>query len=441
MSIMKRILARPGIIIPLGFMLLILSGAVILYIGPSRVEGNLSFIDAFFTATSATSCTGLIVLNTGSDFTKFGQIVILSLIQLGGLGIMSFSTLFVLLFTRKLTLHGRLILQQSLTEFPLRDIAPLLRTILTWVLVIEAMGIGFLFMILRGTQSDVVFSSIFHGISAFCNAGFSLYRTSFINFQGNIGFNFVITTLIILGGLGFMVLWDLQKKIIRREKVPFSLQTKIVLSASISLIIIGGILIFLIEYNNSLAPLSLKGKILASYFQSVTTRTAGFNTIPIGHLGGATVFILMGLMFIGGSPGSTCGGIKTTTAAIFFKNIISKLKHREQVHFFKRAIKYESVDRSLLIITLALFLILTVTFFLLIIEKGQFLNTLFETISAFATVGLSRGITPNLSTLGKVFIIITMYTGKLGPLTLTAFFVERQKKILYRYPSENIMTG
>jgi len=438
---MQRILTRPAIIIPLSFALLILSGAVVLYLGPSRVSGELSLIDAFFTATSATSCTGLIVLNTGSDFTRFGQIIILCLIQLGGLGIMTFSTLFVLLFTRKLTLHGRVILQQSLTQFPLRDISSLLRTIVIWVLIIESAGIGLLFMIVKGTQNNAVFSSVFHGISAFCNAGFSLYRTSFVNFQENLGFNLVVTTLIILGGLGFIVLWDLQKKIIRREKVPFSLQTKIVLSTSISLIIIGGIFIFLLEYGNSLAPLSLKGKILASYFQSVTTRTAGFNTIPVGHLGGATVFILMCLMFIGGSPGSTCGGVKTTTAAIFFKNILSKLRNRDEVHFFKRAIKPESVDRSLLIITMGLSLILTVTFFLLIVEKEKFLNTLFEVLSAFATVGLSKGITPRLSTLGKIFIIITMYAGKLGPLTLTAFFIERQKKILYRYPSENIMTG
>ena len=438
---MKRILTRPAIIIPLSFALLILSGAVTLYLGPSRVNNELSFIDAFFTATSATSCTGLIVLNTGSDFTRFGQIIILCLIQLGGLGIMTFSTLFVLLFTRKLTLQGRLILQQSLTQFPLRDIGSLLRTIVKWVLIIEAAGIGLLFMILKETENNAIFSSVFHGISAFCNAGFSLYRTSFMSFQENTGFNLVVTTLIVLGGLGFIVLWDLEKKIIRREKVPFSLQTKIVLSTSISLIIAGALFIFFLEYGNSLAPLSLKGKILASYFQSVTTRTAGFNTIPVGHLGGATVFILMCLMFIGGSPGSTCGGIKTTTAAIFFKNIISKLKQRDQVHFFKRAIKRESVERSLLIITLGLFLILLVTFLLLMVEKGKFLDTLFETISAFATVGLSKGLTPRLSTLGKIFIIITMYAGKLGPITLTAFFMARQKKILYQYPSENIMTG
>lgn len=438
---MKRLMTRPAIIIPTSFILLILAGAVLLYLGPSRVNGKLSFIDAFFTATSATSCTGLIVLDTGTDFTRFGQTIILALIQLGGLGIMTFSTLFVLLFTKRLTLHNRLILQESLTQFPLRDIVSLLRTILIWVLLIEAAGAGFLFIIQRQGQDDVIFNSIFHGISAFCNAGFSLHRTSFMEFRENMAFNLVITSLIIMGGLGFVVLWDLQKKIFRREKIPFSLQTKIVLATSISLILAGMGIILLLEYHNSLGPLSLKGKILAAYFQSVTTRTAGFNTIPVNHMGEATAFMLIALMFIGGSPGSTCGGIKTTTAAIFFKNIISKLRNRDEVNFFSRAIKHESIERSLLIIALALFLILTVTFFLLVTEKGKLLDILFETTSAFATVGLSRGITPGLATLGKILIIITMYVGKLGPLTLTAVFMERQKKILYRYPSENIMTG
>jgi trk system potassium uptake protein TrkH len=436
-----RILEKPAAIIPLSFILLILTGTAILYLGPSRINGNLSFIDALFTATSATSCTGLIVLDTGSEFTRFGHIVILALIQLGGLGIMTFSTLFVLLFTRKLTIHGRVLLQESLTQFPLRDVVPLLRTIFMWVVLIEAAGVGLLFIIQRGNADNVLFSSVFHGISAFCNAGFSLYRNSFCGYRENTGFNLVITTLIILGGLGFAVLWDLQRKIFRREKIPFSLQTKIVLSASISLILIGAVFIFLLEYNNSLSALPLKGKLLISYFQSVTARTAGFNTIPVPRLGGATLFILMALMFIGGSPGSTCGGIKTTTAAIFLKNIVSRLTQRAEVNFFKRAVKRESVERALLIVALALFLILTVTFFLLIIEKGELLSLLFEAVSAFATVGLSKGITPGLSVLGKLFIIITMYTGKLGPLTLTAFFVARQKKVLYRYPSENIMTG
>lgn len=437
-----RVLLKPAIIIPLSFILLILTGALILYIGPSSVNGKLNFIDAFFTATSATSCTGLIVLDTGRDFTRFGQIVILTLIQLGGLGIMSFSTLFVLLFTRKLTLHGRLILQETLTQFPLRDLVPLLRTIFIWVLIIESIGICLIFIIQKETQPDAIFSSIFHGISAFCNAGFSLYRTSFITYKENIGFNLVITTLIILGGLGFVVLWDLQKKIFQKEKLPFSLQTKIVLSVSMSLILAGTLLIFLLEYNKSLGQLSLGKKILVSYFQSVTSRTAGFNTIPISGLSRATLFILIGLMFIGGSPGSTCGGIKTTTASIFFKYIITKLMHKGgEVNLFRREIKRESVERTLLIVTLGISLILTITFFMLIVQRENFLDILFEVTSAFATVGLSTGLTPHLTNIGKIFIIITMYTGKLGPLTLTAFFAERQKKILYRYPSENIMTG
>lgn len=436
-----RLFSKPAFIIPSSFMLLIFSGGLALYFGPSTVNGNISFIDSLFTATSAASCTGLIVRDTGSDFTRFGQITILCLIQLGGLGIMTFSTLFVILFTRKLTLHGRILLQESLTEFPLKDIGPLIKTIFIWVLVIEAIGAGLLFIIQIGTRNNIIFTSIFHAIAAFCNAGFSLYRTNLMNFQENIEINLVITTLIILGGLGFAVLWDLQRKIFRRENIPFSIQTKIVLSTSAFLILAGMVLILFLESNNSLSSLSCKGKILAAYFQSVTSRTAGFNTIPIEKLGSASSLILMILMFVGGSPGSTSGGIKTTTAAIFFKNIISKLTHRNEVHFFRRAVKQESIDRAFLVVSMGIFLILTVAFFLLILEKTDFLNTMFEVVSAFATVGLSRGITPALSTSGKILIMITMYSGKLGPLTLTAFIIGRQKKMLYRYPSENIMTG
>ena len=437
-----RLLEKPTIIIPLSFILLILTGTAILYLGPSRVNGKLNFIDALFTITSAASCTGLVVLDTGTDFTRFGQITILVLIQLGGLGIMTISTLFVLLFTRKVTLHGRLILQESITQFPLRDIILLLRTIFIWILSIEAVGAGLLFMILRRTGSEaVIFSSVFHSIAAFCNAGFSLYRNNLCEYQKNLGINLVITSLIILGGLGFVVLWDLHKKIFHRQKSALSLQTKIVLSTSIFLITAGTLLILLLEYHHSLGPLSVKGKILVAYFQSVTSRTAGFNTIPIAHLSQATLFILIGLMFIGGSPGSTAGGIKTTTAAIFFKEILSKLTTRGEVTFFRRSLKYESLERTILIITLGLGLILAISFSLLLVQKENFLNLLFEVTSAFGTVGLSTGVTSKLTTLGKIFILLTMYTGKLGPLTLTAFFIQKEKKILYRYPSENIMTG
>lgn len=430
-----RVWHRPEFIIPLSFILIIITGALTLYLGPSCPQGKIKFIDALFTATSAVSCTGLTVLDTEKGLTQFARITILVLVQLGGLGIMTYATLFSLFFIKKFSLRNRLILQGSLTEFPSKNWLALLRSIFIGVIILEGLGALLLFIIERR-----VFSAIFHAITAFCNAGFSLYSDNLCRYTENSGVNLVMTSLIILGGLGFVVLKDLKDKIFYRKKNPLSLQTKVVLSSSLFLILTGALLILWLEHNHSLSSFSPKGKFLAAYFQSVTSRTAGFNTIPISQFSPATLLVLIGLMFIGGSPGSTTGGIKTTTAVVFYKDILSKFTQRP-ASLFKRTIKEESRERAIVIMVLAVILILSITFFLLLIEKKTGLTLFFEVTSAFATVGLSTGLTPTLSSLGKLLICFTMYAGKLGPLTLSALFIQRKGRILYHYPQENIMTG
>ncbi len=419
----------------------------------STTNENINFVDALFTATSATCVTGLIVHNTGTYFTRFGQIVILILIQLGGLGIMTFSSVFLILLKQRISIKDRLMLQESFGQKSSpRQIFGLVRRIFIFTIITEAVGVSLLYLrFRRDFPSSALYSSIFHSISAFCNAGFSLYQDSFSKYVSDPLINFTIMSLIVIGGLGFFVLSDLQVKFFRRFKkknVFLTLHTKIVLTTTLILIISGALLIYLFECTNLLSGFNSR-TLFGALFQSVTTRTAGFNTINTGSLRGPTLFLVIVLMFIGASPGSTGGGIKTTTFVVVLSYFLSVITNRRRVVIRKRAIPREVISKSIVIFFLAGNLLIFSTILIQLFQssacsveavKNSFLQYLFEVTSAFGTVGLSTGVTSNLTILSRLLITILMYIGRLGPLTIAVAFTQRGE-INIEYPDENILIG
>ncbi|MEH7883688.1 TrkH family potassium uptake protein [Bacillus sp. JJ1609] len=436
----------PPKILVLGFAALILIGAFLLTLPGATVDGNgLPFLDALFTATSATCVTGLVVVDTGSTFTRFGQMVILSLIQIGGLGFMTFATFFFVILGKKISLKERLLLQEALNNLSIEGVVRLVRRIVIFTVVIELIGalllsIRFSFDMPIG---KAIYYGFFHSISNFNNAGFDLMGEfrSLTPYAEDPTVTLTVCTLITLGGIGFIVMNELFEY---KETRRLSLHTKIVLATSLILTIGGTILIFLIEYGNpkTLQPLSYSGKILTSLFQSVTPRTAGANTLNIPDLTQSTLFLIIVLMFIGASPGSTGGGIKTTTFATLMGAVWSQVKGKEDVSLFKRRIVVETILKALTVTISGLILVIMVTMLLTITEGGHdFLMYLFEATSAFGTVGLSMGLTPELSPLGRILIILTMFAGRVGPLTVAFAIAMKRKPDSFRLPKGKIMIG
>ncbi len=437
----------------LSFIVIIGVGAFLLYLPDSATATSASFIDALFTATSAVCVTGLIVVDTGGFFSHFGQAVILVLIQLGGLGIMTFSVFFYLLLGRSIGFRDRRIIQDTYSQFPIRDIYVLLKSVFLYTIIIELLGTAFLFVGWRGSFSPMqaLYVSLFHAISAFCNAGFCLFSDSLVGFQENATINLAVTALIILGGIGFVVLKEMFEIRLRKNVASrISLHSKVVLMTSITLIILGALFIYFIERDNNLLGFSLGEQILISYFQSVTSRTAGFNTLPMNNLTNATCFILILLMFVGASPGSCGGGIKTTNLATLVSIAWNRYRGRDRINLFRRTIPHETVARSISIILASASAVTIVTIVLLITQlgdvthaesRGLFLEYLFETVSAFGTVGLSMGVTSNLNSVGKLTIIAMMLLGRLGPLTLAFAMARRRKAGEFEYAEENIIVG
>lgn len=436
----------PPKILVLGFGMIILLGSMLLSMPVATTDGKgLTWVDALFTATSATCVTGLVVVDTGDTFTQFGEIVILSMIQIGGLGFMSFATLLAFILGKRISLKERLIIQESLNNASVEGVVRLVKRILIFTAVIEIAG-GIL-LSLRFSQDmaagKAIYFGFFHAISNFNNAGFDLMG----GFQGLVAYaddpviNLTLISLISLGGIGFIVMNELfEYKSTRR----ISLHTKMVLVISGILVSAGALLIFILEFNNpaTLKPMSMSGKIFSALYQSVTPRTAGSNTLSIPDLKQTTLFILIFLMFIGASPGSTGGGIKTTTFAILMGAVKSQIRGREDVTFFGRRMDYSIIYKSLTVTLIALFLVIFVTMVLTITEPGKdFLMIFFEAVSAFATVGLSMGLTPELSEYGKIIIVFTMFAGRLGPLTLAFAVAKKRKEDHYRYPAGKVMIG
>jgi trk system potassium uptake protein TrkH len=429
----------------LGFASIILIGALLLMLPISSTTGNaVSFIDALFTATSATCVTGLVVLDTGTTFTIFGKTVIMLLIQVGGLGFMTMATLFAMMMKRKISLRDRLILQEAMNQGSMEGIVRLIRRVLIYSLVIE--GCAAVLLSIRWAfdmpLAKAIYFGIFHAVSMFNNAGFDIFGDfrSLTDYVYDPLVNIVVMFLIVSGGIGFIVMSDLVEFRVKRK---LSLHSKVVLSATAGLILIGALVIFIFEFTNqrTLGNLNFGGKILSAFFQSVSPRTAGANTVDIAGLRQASQFFMVILMFIGASPGSTGGGIKTTTFTIMIGAVIAMLRGREDVVLFRYRLAQERIYKALTLTLLALLLVLSVSMLLSTTEDSNFLAILFETTSAFATVGLSMGLTPELSTIGKILICLTMFAGRLGPLTLVYALGPKQGKPLYKHPEGKIIIG
>lgn len=448
-------------IITLGFLFFIIVGTILLWLPISSNEKTYIW-DAFFTSTSAVCVTGLTVVTTIEHWTLFGQIVIISLIQIGGWGAMTFATVLLMILNKRISLRERLIIQESINHNSLSGIVRTVKKIVYSSIVVEAIGAFFLSFkfIPEFGIADGIYKSIFHSISAFCNAGFDIIGDSSLNpYVDSILVNLVITSLIIVSGLGFSVWFDIAKTAkqklnwtTKRKKYfsKFSLQTKIVITVTTILVLGGTILFFIFEFDNpdTIGKLSIKGKLLSSFFQSVAPRTAGFATIDLSSMNYASKFLYIILMFIGGSPGGTAGGMKTVTVSIIFLSIISVIKGKQNITAFRRKISFLYLQKSLTIVIMGLTIVIASTMLLTFTEKFgdtkyEFMDLLFESVSAIGTVGSTLSLTPHLTLVGKMIITLLMFIGRLGPMTVALALTERNSKAVNKidYPEENLLVG
>ncbi len=442
----------------LSFAAAIVVGALLLMLPVATHARSLGIVDAFFTATSATCVTGLAVVDTGTYFTRFGQAVILFLIQVGGFGIMTLSTFILLLVGRGASLQMSDAAGASfprLRQYEQYGLREILRKALVLTLGFEAAAVLILFVrwAFEYPADRALWLAVFHSVSAFCNAGFCLFPDSLIGYAQDPVINLTIIALIICGGIGFFVLIDLGGRFRRNPRAGrrrISFHTKIVLSMTVLLVGGGTLVFYALEHHHILSGMPWYQALVRAVFQSVTARTAGFNTVDIQHLSNASLFLLILLMFIGGAPGSMAGGIKVTTAGTILIVVLSKLRGFKGYSTFGRSISRKDVDRSLALIVLAIALMALTTMILLVTElggvshvdsRGLFLEIFFEYTSAFGTVGLSTGITPSLTIAGRIILTLVMFIGRLGPLTLVYALERRQPRILFRYPEEEIIIG
>ncbi|MCX7784735.1 MAG: TrkH family potassium uptake protein [candidate division WOR-3 bacterium] len=443
---------NPGRLLVFGYLSIIIVGALLLYL--PIASKNISLIDAFYTATSAVCVTGLIVRDTATDFTLFGKLIILLLIQIGGIGYMTLSTTFFFFLRQKLSLRDRLVAKESFNVFTYDNLKRFGFTVLRVTLVFEALGALALFIyFLHYTPMKIFYAlghAIFHSVSAFCNAGFSTFSENLTNYSTNYFVLLTISFLFICGGIGFVVISDLYKTYVKKINNHLSLHTKTVLTTTLILIVVGTLLILLLEWRGSLRLYPTSLKILNAYFHAVTARTAGFNTLSLKIFHPATLLFIIVLMFIGASPGGTGGGVKTTTFSIILLQIKALLTGQSEIFLYRRRVAQEQIFKAFLIVGLAISWLLTSLILLLIFNKPDMniLTCLFELFSAFGTVGLSRGseIMTNLSAsydftvLGKLVIILTMLIGRVGILTLATALI-RKKIISYSYPEGVILVG
>ncbi len=438
----------PYQVLALGFAGLILLGALCLTLPAASQSGQgTPFIDALFTATSAVCVTGLVVVDTGTHYSSFGHTVIILLIQAGGLGIMAMSTLFALLIGKKIRLKERLLMQEALNQLSVSGVVRLTIYIIQVTLLIEFIG-GTILAIHWYPELGLqgVYYGYWHAVSAFCNAGFDLFGAVHGPFSGISMYiedpvvNITVVCLIVLGGIGFAVLYDVWTC---RSFGRLAMHSKIVLITTGVLILAGSVLFYLFEQGNpdTLKPLGLQGRILGSLFHSVTPRTAGFNTLDISKLYDGTLFLLIIFMFIGASPASTGGGIKTSTTAVLMLAIWALIRGRSDAECFGRRIPKEIIYKAFSVMLIAFLLVAVVTMALTITEHFSFISILFEVTSAFGTVGLSTGITPTLSNSGKVWLILTMFAGRVGPVTLALAIAMRSRKAQIQYPDGKIIIG
>ncbi len=445
---------HPGTILLHSYLLTIGIGACFLLLPMATVSGGISVINALFTSTSAVCVTGLVVVDTGTCFTTFGQSVILVLIQLGGLGVMTISVTIFLMMGKRVSFKQRMAMQDLFAHTPREDINQLVMSILLFTVIAEISGTILLTFHWAKEYpiTKALYLALFHSVSAFCNAGFALFNASFIKYHGNVLLNLVICALIILGGIGFPVVYDIYKTMFKSggRRVRLSVQTKTVLITTGILIVAGTIIFWFIERHSVISGYTFVDSFLTSLFQSVTCRTAGFNTVNIAVLGNATLAFMIVLMFFGASPGSCGGGVKTTTLAVLVTLAWSRLKNRIRVNIFKKSITEDTVRKSIYLVVISIVLVSVIFFLLLLstprgmydsITHSRFLSYLFEVVSAFGTVGLSMGVTGQITGIGKLLIIIMMLIGRVGVLSFSYIIAGMELTGGIEYAEENIMIG
>lgn len=440
-------------IILLSFLGVILIGSVLLSLPVSSAGGRaVPYIDALFTATTATCVTGLVTVSTAATWSVFGQAVILLLIQIGGLGVITFMTAVMLLFNRKIGISDRLLIQDAFNLSTLSGIVAFVKKVLIGTLTVEGIGACFymtVFVPQFGARG--IWVSVFNSVSAFCNAGMDIIgENSLCDYSGNALITLTTAALIILGGLGYIVWWDVSRVIKNRKQnggrffKSLTLHSKIVLISTAFLLITGTALTLCFEYNNplTLEGLPLSDKIQAAFFQSVTTRTAGFASLPQENLTNPTAILSLLLMFIGGSPVGTAGGIKTVTAAVLLSITVSLISGKNSVSLFGRTISKQSVYKAVAVTVMSFSVMFVSTLLLSAVTNAPALDILFETVSAAATVGLSRSLTGALNLLGKLIIIFTMYFGRVGPISIAiAFGGKNPSRNIIKNPTEEISIG
>lgn len=465
---------HPAQLVVSSFAMVILVGTLLLYMPAASASGvSIGLVDAFFTATSATCVTGLAVFDTGERFTVFGQLVILTCIQIGGLGLMTFTTVLLVATGRRLAIADRIAIQESFHHSPTGQLRKLIVYIISATLVTELIGalaLAFRWLAqgVYTTPAAALYSGVFHSVSAFCNAGFALFPDNVTRFRGDPFVVFVITFLIIAGGLGFLVGLDIKEYIQQswfrrfwskaaltrveaiRPRPRLSLHTKFVLSVTVALLLIGTISYYGLERFGVLAGMSERDAWLSAWFCSVTARTAGFNTIDYGQLGGPALLCTMVLMFIGASPGSAGGGVKTSTFGLLLVYAVYRWRGHEGPHAFGRSIPQDTLDRASSVVIAGVAVVILAASFLMSTEarsmdpgesQARFLPVLFETLSAFGTVGLSMGITGKLTAAGKIVLSLVMFVGRVGPVTMALAMGMSKANVRYRYAEENVMVG
>ncbi len=435
-----------------GFLAVIAVGTILLMLPFSSAAGTwTNLIVALFTSTSAVCVTGLGVVDTGTYFSFWGQFFIVALVQIGGLGYMTATTFLLLLLGAKFGLRDKVAIQQALDQTGIQGSAQLIRSIIALTLIFEISGIFLLLPVFAQNYplNEALWLATFHSVNSWNNAGFSLFKDNFIGYQTSILLNLVVTGLIICGGIGYGVILELyiwlRDRLQRKsERIIFSLSFKVAVSTTLALLILGTIAFFFIEVKNpaTFGSFSLQNQILSAWFQSVTTRTAGFNTIDIGKMTTAGLFLTIAFMFVGASPGGTGGGLKTTTFRVLTSCTKAILQGKEEVLLYERTVDISLILKAVGVLVGSVATVLLATILIAVTDpKINFIQILFEVVSAFATVGLSTGITASVTAAAKLILIMTMYIGRVGVLLLMAALLGDPKPSLVRYPEENLIVG
>jgi trk system potassium uptake protein TrkH len=443
----KEIKKNPYMIFFFGFAIVIFIGAILLALPFASQNGkSVGFINALFTAASATCVTGLVVVNTATHWTLFGKLVIITLIQIGGLGVMTMTAMISFFLGKRISLKTRVLIMEERNVDELQGVVRLTKNILLYTFGVEIVGailFSFVFIKDYGIVKGVGYS-LFHAISSFCNAGFDLIGNSMINYVDNPIITLAVCSLVVIGGIGYFVFWDIYAS---KRFHMLTLHSKLVLIITGVLLVGGTVIMFALEHDNpgTMGNLDMSGKINASIFQAVNPRTAGFNTVPIENLRMATAAVTVAFMFIGGSPASTAGGIKTTTLGVLIVSFYNLFKGKRDFEVFERRIMPETTIRAAAILMISIMLVFTVSIILSITEEVtgyDYLDILYETVSAFATVGLTRGLTPYLSDAGKLLLSALMFIGRVGPMTVAYAILKQNKNIgNYTYPEGKVIIG